>query len=142
MWLANLVGSVPFKIRLALVAILLVGMFALAGPIVLQQAGFLLLLIFLMFFDKVVSRTEHMPAYSQNIVSDITREGDYLVIGGERILADQVKRVAVGAADENTGYLQFPFNPRFKVRYTFPAEQTHALRTHLKMLLPHVTLVE
>lgn len=142
MWLAQLVGSVPFKIRLALVIVLLGGMFALAGPVVIQQAGFLLLLIFLIFFDKVVSRTEHVPAFSHDIISDITREGDYLVIGGERILADQIKRIAVGAADEETGYLQFPFNPRFKVRYTFPAEQTPALRTHLTTLLPHVTLVE
>lgn len=142
MWLANLVGSVPFKIRLALVLILLIAMFALAGPVVVNQAGFLLLLLFLIFFDKVVSRTEHVPAYSHDIVADITREGDYLVVGGEHILAEQVKRLAVGVADEETGYLQFPFNPKFKARYTFPAEQTPALRTHLQTLLPHVTLVE
>jgi hypothetical protein len=142
MWLANAVGSVPFKIRLALVLFLLLMLFVLAGPVILNQTGFFLLLIFLLFFDKIVSRTEHIPAYSEDIVSDITREGDYLVVGGERVVAAQVKRIAVGVADEETAYLQFPFNPRFKARYTFPAEQAPALRHHLQTLLPHVTLVE
>lgn len=142
MWLANLVGSVPFKIRLALVVAMLAVLFVLAGPVIVNQTGFFLLLIFLLFFDKIISRTEHIPAYSEDIVATITREGDCLVIGGERIALEQVKRIAVGVADENTGYLQFPFNPKFKARYTFPAEQTPALRSHLQTLLPHVTLVE
>ncbi|MGX5915465.1 hypothetical protein ACR0ST_12100 [Aliidiomarina sp. Khilg15.8] len=142
MWLANLVGSVPFKIRLALVIALLVVLFILSGPVIVNQTGFFLLLIFLLFFDKIISRTEHIPAYSDDIVATVTREGNDLVVGGERIAVDRVKRVAVGVADEQTGYLQFPFNPRFKARYTFPAEQTPALRTHLQTLLPHVTLVE
>lgn len=142
MWLANWVAKVPFKIRLALVTIVLIGMFLLAGPVILRHTGLWLVLIFLIFFDKVLSKTEHKKTYSEDILKDVVVENDHLKVGEQRIEIEKLSRIAIGESSKRHGYLQFPFNPKFAVSYYFPAEQTERLRAYLAQQLPDVTFVE
>ncbi|RUO26826.1 hypothetical protein CWE09_09085 [Aliidiomarina minuta] len=142
MWLANWVGKVPFKIRLALVISILVAMFLLAGPVIIQHTGLWLVLIFLIFFDKILAKTEHKKTYSNDILKDVIVEGEYLKVGQQRIEKDKLSRIAIGESSKRYGYLQFPFNPKFAVSYYFPAEQTERLRAYLAQQLPDVTFVE
>ena len=141
MWLARVVGSVPFKLRLAFVVIIFTALFLLSGPVIFNHIGFFLLLIFLLFFDRIVARTELKPVFVDDVLAAVSRDGDTLIVNGKRIDANLVNRVAVGR-DGELGYLQFPFNPQFKVRLTYPATQVGALRLQLKRLIEDVTLVE
>lgn len=141
MWLANAVGKIPFKIRLIVTFVVLVGLFLLSGPVIFNHTGFILVLIFLLFFDRILMRTEHQVHHVEDPVAQVTLQNDKLVIAGVAYPASKITRVAIGSAGDR-GYLQFPFNPKFKARLSFPADQLAALTMHIKTLLPDVTLVE
>lgn len=141
MWLANMVAKVPFSIRLALTIVILVGLFLLSGPVILNHVGFFLVVILLLFFDRIIACTEKRVMYVEDPVAAVTLEDNYLVVNEHRIVATEVTRIALGD-DGKQGYLQFPFNPKFKARLSFPTSQIAPLSMHLKKLLPDVTLVE
>lgn len=141
MWLADAVAKIPFKIRLIFTLGVLVGLFFLSGPVIFNHTGFFLVLIFLLFFDRILARTEHQIQYVEDPVEKIHLQGDKLVVAGVSYPASKITRVALGS-DGNRGYLQFPFNPKFKARLSFPVDQLAPLTMHIKTLLPDVTLVE
>ncbi|MCC5879681.1 MAG: hypothetical protein JJU03_07290 [Idiomarina sp.] len=141
MWLANIVAKVPFKIRLAFALVVLVGLFILSGPVIFNHTGFFLVLLFLLFFDRILARTEHQVHHVEDPVAQVTLESGKLVVCGVAYPASKITRVALGS-DGDKGYLQFPFNPKFKARLSFPANQVAPLSMHIKQLLPDVTLVE
>lgn len=141
MWLANAVGKIPFVVRLVSVLVVFATLLALSGPIIFNHVGFFLLLLFILFFDRILMRTEHKPIRVEDPVAVIRREADTLIVLDQRVDANSVTRLALGATGD-TGYLQFPFNPKFKVRLVFPADQVAPLSMHLKTLLSDVTLVE
>lgn len=141
MWLADAVGKIPFKIRLFFTLAILIGLFFLSGPVIFNHIGFFLVLIFLLFFDRILARTEHQVLYVEDPVAQIHLQADKLVVVGVSYPANKISRVALGS-DGSRGYLQFPFNPKFKARLSFPADQLAPLTMHIKTLLPDVTLVE
>lgn len=141
MWLANAVGKIPFSLRLAFVAVVFAFLLVMSGPVIFNHLGFFLVLLFLLFFDRIVERTETKPQYVEDVVAVVQRDGDYLQVQDKRILAAEVQRVAVGS-DGQRGYLQFPFNPKFGVRLVFPNDQVGPLSLHIKTLLPEVILVD
>ncbi|RUO30758.1 hypothetical protein CWE12_05830 [Aliidiomarina sedimenti] len=141
MWLANAVGKIPFWIRVAFVVAVFSILLVMSGPVIFNHAGFFLVLLFLLFFDRIVARTEHKSVYVEDVIEAVQLEGGRLRILGESIEASQVQRIAIGSNGEQ-GYLQFPFNPKFRVRLLFPADQVGQLSLHLKRLLPDIILVE
>lgn len=141
MWLANIVSIIPFKVRLIATLVVFGGLFFLAGPIILNYTGLYFVLIFLLFFDRIIARTEHQETYVEEPVPAIRLEDGVLHVGQFSIAAEQVQRIALGNTGRR-GYLQFPFNPGFKARLSFPTDQIAPLSMHLKQLLPKVTLVE
>ena len=141
MWLANLVATIPIKVRLVGTVVVLLGLLLLGGPIILNYTGLIFVLVFLLFFDRIVARTEHREVYVEDPVSEIRVENGVLHIGAHSIAADKVQRVALGSTGRK-GYLQFPFNPKFGARLSFPTDQVARLSMHLKQLLPDVVLVE
>lgn len=141
MWLANIVAKIPFNLRLAFTLVVLVGLFLLSGPIIFNHTGFFLVLIFLLFFDRIVARTEHQVHHVEDPVAQVTLSDGKLVVCGVAYPASKITRVALGS-HRDRGYLQFPFNPKFNARLSFPADQVAPLTMHIKRLLPDVTFVE
>lgn len=141
MWLANIVSTVPFKVRLIAAVVVFGGLFLLAGPVMLNQLGLYFVIIFLLFFDRIIARTELKETYVEDPVAEVRVESGTLFVGAYSIDADQITRVAIGNTKHH-GYLQFPFSPGFKVRLSFPTDKVAPLSMHLKQLLPEVTLVE
>lgn len=141
MWLANLVARVPFTVRLVITVVVLLGLFLLSGPVILNHVGFFLVVILLLFFDRIIARTEKKVEYVADPVAVISLEDNYLVVNHHRIKASDITRLALGD-DGKHGYLQFPFNPKFDARLSFPRDQIAPLSMHLKKLLPDITLVE
>lgn len=141
MWLAKVVGSIPFKARLLGTLVVLVGLLLLSGPVIFNHTGFFLVLIFLLFFDRIIARTEHREVYVDDPINHIQLQDGVLHVAQHRIDASLVQRVALGSSGRR-GYLQFPFNPKFAARLSFPTEQVDAVSQHLKQLLPDVVIVE
>lgn len=141
MWLADAVAKIPFKIRLIFTLAVLIGLFFLSGPVIFNHTGFFLVLIFLLFFDRILARTEHQIKHIEDPVEQIHLHGEKLVVAGVSYPASKITRIALGS-DGHRGYLQFPFNPKFKARLSFPVDQLAPLTMHIKQLLPDVILVE
>lgn len=141
MWWANKVGTIPFAIRVIFAVVIFAGLYLLAGPIVFNQLGFFLVLLFFLFFDRIVARTEKTITWVDDPVAVISRQQGNLIVCDIPYPVDKLRRLALGDNGKQ-GYLQFPFNPDFAIRLSFPIQHTEALRTHLQHLLPDIIIVD
>lgn len=141
MWWANKIGAIPFVVRVVFAVVVFGGLYLLAGAVVFNQLGFFLVLLFFLFFDRIVARTEKTITWVENPLDVISRQGDTLVVCEIHYPAEKVHRLALGD-DGKQGYLQFPFNPDFNIRLSFPRTHVEPLRSHLLHLLPDSNIVD